>query len=234
MRRRFEGVLFDFGGTLYDYHPSNSVIWSRIAKRLGVEISPDDPRIWEGMRRQDVEATRRAESFSRLSREEIHALNLHVLAAMGIDGEGTMGLIGEEFDRRGHGYRINPESRETLERVHSMGLKIGLVSNCPPEFGEPRRLTMRGDGVLRYFGAIILSGEVGHAKPEKEIFEIALDSLGLRDASRVMNVGDSLLADVMGTQDAGLVPVLYDPLGFHPGEDIITIRRLSEIFRYLT
>jgi len=233
MRKEIKGIFFDFGGTLYDYYPSNSVIWSRIAKRLGVDISPNDPRIREGMRRESIVLTKRAEPFSRVSREEIHALNLHMLAAMGIDGEGTMEIISEEFDKRGHGYRINPESKETLERIYSMGLKIALVSNCPPEFGKPRRLTMREDGVLHCFSAIILSGEVGHEKPEKEIFEIALDSLGLRDASKVMHVGDFLGADVIGAQNAGLVPVLYDPLGFHPGEDAITIRKLSEIFRYL-
>jgi len=228
-----QGILFDFGGTLYDYYPSNSVIWSRIAKRLGVDISPNDPCILKGIRRQSIEASRRAKPFSRLSREEIHTLNLHMLAAMGIDGEGTMEIISEEFDKRGHGYRINPESKETLERIYSMGIKIGLVSNCPSEFGEPRRLTMRENGILHYFSAIILSGEVGHAKPEKEIFEIALNSLGLRDASKVMHVGDFLGADVIGAQNAGLIPVLYDPLGFHSGEDVITIQKLSEIFLYL-
>ena len=233
MRKRIQGILFDFGGTLYDYHPSNSVIWSRIAKRLGVDISPDDPRIWKGMQKQSIEATRRAKPLSILSREEIHTLNLHMLAALGIGGEGTMDIISEEFDKRGHGYRINPESKETLERIYSVGIKIGLLSNCPSEFGKPRRLTMNEDGVLHYFSAIILSGEVGHAKPEKEIFKIALKSLGLQDASKVMHVGDFLGADVIGAQNAGLIPVLYDPLGFHPGENVITIKNLSEIFRYL-
>ncbi|UCD44309.1 MAG: HAD family hydrolase [Candidatus Bathyarchaeota archaeon] len=233
MRKEIQGILFDFGGTLYDYYPSNFVIWSRIVKRLGVDISPDDPRIWKGIQRQSIEATRRAKPFSKLSREEIHTLNLHALAVMGIDGEGTMGIIGEEFDKRGHGYRINPETKETLERIYSMDLKIGLISNCPPEFGKPRRQTMKEDGILHYFYTIILSGEVGHAKPEKEIFKIALNSLGLQEASEVINIGDSLLADVIGAQNAGLIPVLYDQFGFHSGEDILTIQKLSEIFRYL-
>jgi len=233
MRKEIQGILFDFGGTLYDYYPSNSVIWSRIAKRLGVDISPNDPRIWKGIQRQSIEITRRAKPFSKLSREEIHTLNLHVLAAMGIDGDGTMEIVSEEFDKRGHGYRINPESKETIERIYSMGIKIGLLSNCPPEFGKPRRLTMKEDGILHYFSTIILSGEVGHEKPEKEIFKIALNSLGLQDASKVINIGDSLLADVMGAQNAGLIPVLYDPLRFHPSENVIIIQKLSEIFRYL-
>jgi len=233
MKKKIQGIFFDFGGTLYDYYPSNSVIWSRIAKRLGVNISPNDPRIWKGIQRQSIETTRRAKPFSKLSREEIHTLNLHVLDAMGIDGEGTMEIISEEFDKRGHGYRINPESKETLERIYSMGIKIGLISNCPSEFGKPRRLTMKEDGILHYFSTIILSGEVGHEKPEKEIFKIALDSLELQDASKVINIGDSLLADVIGAQNAGLIPVLYDPLSFHPGENVITVQKLSEIFRYL-
>ena len=233
MRKKIQGVLFDFGGTLYDYHPSNSVIWSRIAKRLGVNISPNDPRIWEGMRRQDIEATKRAKPFSKLSREEIHTLNLHVIASMEINGDGTMEIISEEFDKRGHGYRINPESKKTLERIYSMGLRIGLLSNCPSEFGKPRRLTLKGDGILHLFNAIILSGEVRHAKPEREIFEIALNSLGLLDASKVIHIGDFFLADVIGAQNAGLVPVLFDPHGFHPDENVITIKKLSELIKYL-
>ena len=233
MRNIIKGILYDFGGTLYDYYPSNSVIWSRIAKRLGADISPNDPRIWKGMQKQSIEATRRAKPFSSLSREDIHILNLHVLDAMSIDGEGTRDIISEEFEKRGHGYRINPESKKTLERIHSMGLKIGLLSNCPSEFGKPRRLTMKEDGILHYFSKILLSGEVGYAKPEKEIFKIALNSLGLQDASKVMHVGDFLLDDVIGAQNAGLIPVLYDPLGFHPSEKVITIQKLSEIFQYL-
>jgi FMN phosphatase YigB (HAD superfamily) len=229
-----EGVLFDFGGTLYDYHPSNSVIWSRIARRLGADISPEDPRIWRGMRRESIEAARRDKPFSKLSPEEIHALNLHVLSAMGVDGRGAMGVISEEFGRRGHGYLINPESRETLDRISSMGIKIGLLSNCPSEFGKTRRLTMKEDGILRHFSAILLSGEIGHEKPEREIFEIALDSLGLQDPSDVLHVGDSLFADVMGAQNAGLNPVLIDSMGFHPSSEVVTIQRLSEILQYLT
>jgi HAD superfamily hydrolase (TIGR01549 family) len=234
MSHKIQGIFFDFGGTLYDYHPSNSVIWSRIAKRLGADISPDDPRILEGMQRQSVEAMKRVKPFSKLSREDVHTLNLHALNAMGIDGERTKDIIGEEFDKRGHGYRINPECRETLGRIHSMGINIGLFSNCPVYFGELRRRTMEEDGILHYFGAIILSGEVGYSKPEKEIFEIALDSMGFRDASKVIHVGDFLGADVIGARNAGLIPVLYDQLGFHPNEKEITIRKLSEILRYLT
>ena len=63
------GIFFDFGGTLYDYYPRNEIIWSRIAKRLGIDISPEDPRIWEGMKNQEIAFNNRGKPFSKLTRE---------------------------------------------------------------------------------------------------------------------------------------------------------------------
>jgi putative hydrolase of the HAD superfamily len=238
MSGKIAGIFFDFGGTLLDYYPSNSVVWSRIAKKLGVEISPDDPRIREGMRRQDVAYIQLGIPASELSRDDWYYLNCHVLDAMGIDssGTGTIELIDKEFQRNfqtGEGFRMFPDSRDTLERIHSMGIPIGLLSNCPAWLGEPRRAIMKEHGILDFFDAIVLSGEVGFAKPEKEIFEFALKELGVEAAKQVMHVGDCVLMDVQGAQNAGLVPVLFDPHDLHVIDNVIKIRKLSEIFQYL-
>ncbi len=92
---------------------------------------------------------------------------------------------------------------------------------------------MKKLGILEFFDAIILSGEVGVAKPEKKVFEIALKELGIKDAQKVMHVGDCPFADVQGAQNAGLIPVLFDPLDLHSVEDVITLRKLSDILGYL-
>lgn len=241
MSSKIDGIFFDFGGTLLDYYPSNSVVWSRIAKRFGVEISPDDPRILEGMRRQDVAYIQLGIPASKLSREDWYYLNCHVLDTIGIDCKSmdyarTAEIIDKEFKRNfrtGEGFQMFPDSKETLERIHSMGIRIGLLSNCPAWLGEPRRIILKEHGLFDFFDAIILSGEVGFAKPEKEIFEIALKELGIEDAQQVMHVGDCVLMDVQGAQNAGLVPVLFDPLDLHSVENVIKIRKLSEILHYL-
>ncbi|MHA1729916.1 MAG: hypothetical protein ACTSWY_14475 [Promethearchaeota archaeon] len=97
MTSNIEAIFFDFGGTLFEYFPSNSVVWSRIAKRLGIDISPDDPRIWQGMKNQEINFMERDKPFSKLSREELHLLNCNVLEAIGINNEGTIDIIHEEF-----------------------------------------------------------------------------------------------------------------------------------------
>lgn len=235
MPKKIEGIFFDFGGTLFDYYPSNAVIWSRIAKRLGVDVSPEDPRIKEGMRQQHAEYIRVGKPFFQISRAELHALNCRVLNAVGINGAGTRAVIDDEFRKReqGNWFRIYPDSKATLEKIKSLDIKIGLLSNCPEHIVKPRRGILRDHGILAFFDSIILSAEVGFVKPQKEIFELALKELGVLQASKVMHVGDSFLDDVIGAKNAGLVPVFFDPLDLLSVDNVIKIRKLSGLLQYI-
>ena len=116
-----------------------------------------------------------------------------------------------------------------------MGIKIGLLSNVNSIKAKTRRPIMREYEILHFFDTIILSDEVKpYVKPQKEIFNLALDGIGLKDGSKVIHVGDNLIADCMGAKNAGLIPILYDPQGFYNSDDnLITIITHSEILNYL-
>ena len=234
MTVKIKGILFDFGRTLFDYFPSRSVIWSRIAKRLGVDISPDDPRIRMGLKNQVNTYVKMGRPYSRLSTKEFHSLNSRVLEKLGIKSEGTFNIIHEEFEKRRDRYIIYPDCKNTIEKIYLMGIKIGLVSNCDALKAKTRRPVMKENEILRFFDTIILSDEVGLVKPQKKIFDLALNAIGIQDGSKVIHVGDNLIADAMGAKNAGLIPALYDPQGFYNSDDnLITIKTLSEILNYL-
>jgi HAD superfamily hydrolase (TIGR01549 family) len=237
------GVFFDFGGTLFDYYPSNTTIWSAIAQRLGATVSIFDPRIREGLREWNHAYLQLGKPFSQLTQEELHELNCLVLDVLGIDCEGTMEVIREEFGRReqgfisGDAFRMNPDCQQTLERIRRIkNIRLGLLSNCPKQYCGPRRSLLRRTGIFNLFDGIILSGEVGVSKPDKAIFEIALKELGVKNIRNTIHVGDCLLSDVQGARNAGITPVLFDPLELYFGDDIldvIVVRRLSDIIQYL-
>ena len=211
-------------------------MWASIAQRLGVHISPDDLRLREGIRKQVLEYEQFNVPFMELSENELHALNCIVLAAIGIDGEGTQEIIQAEFRAREQGilYRLYPETPDTLRKIKRMGFKIGLISNTGHKDALKRRLsTMKEQGILKFFDTIILSSEVGVSKPHKEIFEIALREMGVKTPDGVMHVGDSPLEDVRGAQNAGLIPVFLDRLEVFSTENIIRIKTLSDILQYL-
>ena len=44
-----------------------------------------------------------------------------------------------------------------------------------------------------------------------------------------MYIGDNYFADIVGSQRAGLVPVLYDPISLFPEADCAVIKSFAEI-----
>ncbi|MCI4319090.1 MAG: HAD family hydrolase [Thermoplasmata archaeon] len=84
--------------------------------------------------------------------------------------------------------------------------RLGIVSNNPRR-GQLDKL--RAIGLADRFKVVMTSEEAGAAKPDPEIFQAALDKLGVARDEAVM-VGDSWAADVLGARAAGLVAVWFN------------------------
>ena len=57
--------------------------------------------------------------------------------------------------------------------------------------------------ITRYFKSIVISEEVGIAKPDPRIFRPALEKLGV-EAADVLYVGDSITSDMAAARNAGM------------------------------
>jgi putative hydrolase of the HAD superfamily len=75
-----------------------------------------------------------------------------------------------------------PDAVPFLRGLRDRGLKIALVSNC----GEDTRPLLARLNLLDLADEAILSCEIGHAKPEPEIYRRALADLGVEAAEAVM------------------------------------------------
>ncbi len=61
-------------------------------------------------------------------------------------------------------------------------------------------------GIEQMFDVVVISGEVGVAKPDASVFAFALHKLGV-EKENAWHVGDSLRTDVAGALGAGLTAV---------------------------
>ena len=98
------------------------------------------------------------------------------------------------------------------------------------------KLTRLGLGDLFPVHAVIVSSDVGVAKPDPAIFELALDRLGYL-AEETVFVGDSWQADMVGAMNAGLHAIWFNRKGAEPltaHEPIAIIKQLSELDRILS
>ena len=92
-----------------------------------------------------------------------------------------------------------------LESLRSRGMRLGLVSNAfDPGWLLHRDLEQMG--IAERIDHAVFSSEVGKRKPHPEIFERALEALGVA-AEESLFVGDRLYEDVRGAGEVGMTTV---------------------------
>jgi FMN phosphatase YigB (HAD superfamily) len=58
--------------------------------------------------------------------------------------------------------------------------------------------------IQQHFGALVISEELGVAKPDPEIFAHTCDLMGWSDSSEVLMVGDNYRCDIQGAKNFGM------------------------------
>jgi putative hydrolase of the HAD superfamily len=106
---------------------------------------------------------------------------------------------------------------------------LGVVTNGASCL---QRDKLRASGLGDYFEAVVVSADVGVAKPDASVFQRALAALS---AERAVMVGDSVEKDVHGAVAAGLGAVWVNRSGRpRPDElDVPEVTSLSELPRIL-
>ncbi|MCZ7554787.1 MAG: YjjG family noncanonical pyrimidine nucleotidase [Bacteroidia bacterium] len=89
---------------------------------------------------------------------------------------------------------------EPALRVLAQNWPLVLVTNGLSAV-QRRRFAL--SGIDRHFRMILISEELGIAKPDPAIFAPAMDALGL-DVSRVLFIGDSVSSDMPAAANAGM------------------------------
>jgi len=201
-------VLFDFGGTLYDYgslQPGEAESRESLVRWSGVNASPAE------IARAQAEAMRAV--FSTYADREFY---LHrdlfrdsvrgMLERLGAPvDEGHLDRY-RELQWQGHtqNFQLRNGVIETLVALRARGLHVGMVSNIDEDQLE-HLLDLAG--VATHFDSILSSESAGSCKPHGEIFEKALARAACAPEEALF-VGDSRSADVAGANRAGLVSVL--------------------------
>ena len=94
-----------------------------------------------------------------------------------------------------------PYAARALERLSARN-RLVMVANQ----GLHARALLEAAGLDRYFSLLLLSDEIGIAKPDERIFQLALDHLGL-DPERVAMLGDRFDLDIEPSRRLGMLAI---------------------------
>ena len=122
--------------------------------------------------------------------------------------------------------RLYDDAIPFLEWLRSAGLKIAIVSNC----SEHTRPLLTKLGVIGLADAVILSCEVGAAKPSAEIYLRALDRLGVAATAAVFV--DDQASYCAGAAELGITAVQIvrgEPDGNVSAAGTAVVRSLTEV-----
>jgi putative hydrolase of the HAD superfamily len=121
-------------------------------------------------------------------------------------------------------FRAYPEVPDVLARLRAGGARLAVVSNWDVSLHDVLERT----GLRPLVDAVVISAELGVAKPDPAIFLTALQRLGAT-ADGAVHVGDSLEHDVAGARAAGLEAVLVARNGAVAPEGVRAVRSLAEL-----
>ncbi|MGN8071361.1 YjjG family noncanonical pyrimidine nucleotidase [Mucilaginibacter sp. 22184] len=122
-----------------------------------------------------------------------------------------------------------PHAHETLRYLQGK-YTLHLISNG---FKESQKLKIAGTNLGQYFQHIIVSEDVGVNKPDKAIFEYAVNLAGTSRQESVM-IGDSLEADVYGALNYGMDAIFFNPFSAPKPVDVpVQITHLKELITLL-
>jgi putative hydrolase of the HAD superfamily len=119
-------------------------------------------------------------------------------------------------------FRAYPEVPAALARLRAAGARLAVVSNWDVSLHDVLERTQ----LRALVDAVVISAELGSAKPDPAIFRAALNRLGAT-AADAMHVGDSVEHDVEGARAAGLQAVLVARNGVEPPDGVRVVASLD-------
>jgi len=212
---RLQVVFLDVGGVMYDDRVYADAL-KRALRELGGGFSDDEFA-------QEYAECRRAQDGSfrkRLTRR-----------FLGPGGDP------KEVERRASSHwayppgSLSPDVQPCLERLAAGGFRLGVIANQPTAVRD----AMRRDGIERFFEHCGVSDDVGIEKPDRRLFDHALQRAGV-EPPRAAMVGDRLDYDIRPAKAAGMRTVWVlrgeapdDPTPGQLSEPDASVRTLEEL-----
>ncbi len=97
--------------------------------------------------------------------------------------------------------------------------RICILSNG---FGEIQYRKLSDTGLATYVDEVILSSDIGINKPNRHIFDYALEKMKAK-REEVLMIGDSWCSDIHGASNAGIKSIWYNVKGYELPEDPSTV-----------
>jgi YjjG family noncanonical pyrimidine nucleotidase len=224
MTKRYDWLLFDADNTLFDFHRCEGQALQLAMEDIGLSFVPKHHDLY---RQINIQCWQEYERRI-ISKEELR-LKRFLLFFDAVQIEADPETFGTGYlQHLSTAAFLLEGALELLEQLKS-NYRLALVTNGLKEVQRPR---LEAGALNPFFEAIIVSDEIGYAKPHRPFFDYTFQEIGSPDKDKVLIIGDNLHADVKGGLDYGIHACWYNPEAVDRTEDVeptYEIRSLGEL-----
>jgi 2-haloacid dehalogenase len=224
MKKHYPWLWFDADNTLFDYNKAETTALLKSFELFNLRF---DERYMDSYRRinQDLwhllEQQEIKPEVLRVRRFELFLEDIKLSASV-------EELAATYIEQLGLCFDLIEGAHEVLQALHVKS-KIAIVTNGLTTVQRSRLVL---SPIKPFISELIISEEIGAAKPHAAFFDIAFERTGNPPKSDVLIIGDSLSSDMQGGLNSGIDTCWFNPAGAQRPADLkITyeIRRLTEV-----
>jgi len=201
--RMYSHILFDMDDTLLDFQKAQFVSFNAVLEKYGVPFSTDtyyryeniNHSLWhqfeEGLLTKEIVQNERFTQFFNIM-------------GLKIDGKQANQFFQESLATQNW---LIPSAKEICMEL-SKRYTLSIVTNG---VGITQKKRFYSSEISCYFANLLISEDIGVAKPDKRFFDEAFKTIGCFEKSQILLVGDSLSSDIQGANNVGIDCCWFNP-----------------------
>ena len=201
--QRYQWLLFDADGTLFDYDRAESVALRRAFALIGTAWDPGHLTAYQRINRELWLAVEKGEltpGYVKVRRFELLLQTIGVAHPPAAFSARYLECLAECSE-------LIEGVAEVLEALRGK-YRMAILTNG---LQVVQRGRLARSVIREHIAEIIISEEIGFSKPAKEFFDAALARLGHPSRREVLMIGDSWNSDISGAIQYGLDACWYNP-----------------------
>jgi len=204
---RYRWLLFDADGTLFDYDRAERAALAGALQQIGVAFAPEHLAAYRRFNQEVWQALERGQ----ITPEVLKVRRFELLfQAIGVD-HSPADFSARYLDAIADCAELLDGALDVVQALRSR-YRMAIVTNG---LSAVQRRRFERSAIRDCIVEIIISEEIGTAKPAREFFDVTFTRLGDPPKAEVLMIGDNWSSDIVGGANYGL-----DTCWFNPGRQL--------------
>ena len=222
---QYRWLLFDADGTLFDYDQAEAAAIANTFREFDFHYRPEYARVYREINGQiwrDFELGLIDQISLRTGRFVM------LFKALELDADPER-FSQKYLENLSMGTYLIDGAEEVL-RILRPDFSLAIITNGLKDVQRPR---FARSPIGEYFDVLVISEEVGAAKPDPAIFDVAFELIGQPPRKDVLMIGDSLTSDIAGGLGYGIDTCWFNPSHLEPVPDLDVQYEISDLRQLL-